>query len=99
MNDQDWRQLHQRDALGEELSAEERAVYEVGLKRLDEDESYPGQLILLRQMRAQTAALEAEQDELKARHDALKAEIAAVEATLDEPTRKALGLATASGSG
>jgi beta-phosphoglucomutase-like phosphatase (HAD superfamily) len=52
VDDRDWWQLHLRVALGEELSAEERAVYEAEMKRLDENESYPGNLALLKQLRA-----------------------------------------------
>ena len=96
---QEWSALHIRAARGETLSPEERAVYEAGLKQLEEGESYPGVLTLLKQARAQTAALEAEQAELRVRHDARKARIAVLEAALDERTRQALGLTAVAQSG
>lgn len=90
-----WWPLHLRAARGEDLTPDERAIYEAARKRIEEGESYPGDLVSLKQTRAQIMDLEAEQAALQARHDALKAEIDALESALDERTRQALGLAVA----
>jgi SMC interacting uncharacterized protein involved in chromosome segregation len=91
----EWSVLHLRAARGETLSSEENAAYQAGLQRLHESESFSGEdLALMRQARAEIAALEAEQQELRAQHDALRAQIARLEAALDERARQALGLST-----
>lgn len=95
--DQNWWQLHRRAASGEDLSAEESAVYEAALARLDAGETFPVDLAAMREVRARLAVLDAERARLTRQREALEAEITALEARLDAPMRQALGLTGSDG--
>jgi hypothetical protein len=89
---QEWQVLHQRVAMGETLSAAEQAAYEAGCQELDTEERLDGNLERLRELRAQIAAAETEQQRLRAQEAALDARIVALEARLDTRTRQLLGI-------
>ena len=88
--EQTWQALHLRAARGERLTSEERAFYEAGLSQRHQDEILNDNVILLRQARARIAEMEAEQEQLQARHDELEAEIATLEGSLSGRTRHLL---------
>ncbi len=69
---EDWLVLHRRAARGEDLTSEERAVYEAGLTRRHQEEVLDNDLADLAAARIQVAALEKEQSELKAQRDFLR---------------------------
>jgi hypothetical protein len=85
-----WWEFHRRAANGEPLTAEERAVYEAGLKQLHEDELSVVDLTEIRQLRKMIADLEASNARLRAECAALEARVAAAEASLSERTRQLL---------
>jgi predicted RNase H-like nuclease (RuvC/YqgF family) len=87
-----WQGLHQRVVMGETLNAAEQAVYEAGCEELDAEERLDGNLERLRELRAQIAAAEAEQQRLRAHGAELDARITALEARLDTRTRQLLGI-------
>src|SRR5262245_1542096 len=87
-----WQGLHQRMVMGETLNAAEQAVYEAGCEELDAEERLDGNLERLRELRAQIAAAEAEQQRLRAHGAELDARITALEARLDTRTRQLLGI-------
>ena len=87
-----WQGLHQRVVMGETLNAAEQAVYEAGCEELDAEERLDGNLERLRELRAQIAAAEAEQQRLRAHGAELDARIIALEARLDTRTRQLLGI-------
>ena len=70
-----WQVLHQRVALGGTLSAAEQAAYEAGCQELDAEERLDGNLERLRELRAQIAAAETEQQRLREREAELDARI------------------------
>lgn len=94
---EDWLALHQRAARGENLTSEERAVYEAGLTRRHQEEVLDNGFADLSAARIQVAALEKEQSELKAQRDFLEIQINSLEAALSERTREALGVVGAKG--
>jgi len=67
-------------------------VYEAGCEELDAEERLDGNLERLRELRAQIAAAEAEQQRLRAHGAELDARIIALEARLDTRTRQLLGI-------
>ena len=87
-----WQLLHQRVAMGETLNAAEQAVYETGCQELDAEERLDGNLERLRELRAQIAAAETEQQRLQEREAELDTRIIALEARLDTRTRQLLGI-------
>ena len=87
-----WQVLHQRVTLGGTLSAAEQAAYEVGCQELDAEEKLDGNLERLRELRAQIAAAETEQQHLREREAELDARIATLESRLDRRTRQLLGI-------
>jgi chromosome segregation ATPase len=87
-----WQVLHRWVALGETLTIAEQAVYESGCQEMDAEERLDGNLERLRELRAQIAAAETEQQHLKAREAELDARIVALEACLDTRTRQLLGI-------
>lgn len=89
---QRWWVLHLRAARSENLTAEERALYEAGLKQLQQEEVREGHRAGIRNLRDTVAALQSEHAQLDARRQKLDAEIMALEATLDERTRQLLGV-------
>ena len=89
---QDWQVLHRRMMQGEMLNAAEQAVYEAGCQALDAEERLDGNLERLRELRAQIAAAELEQQRLREREAELDARIVALEARLDTRTRQLLGI-------
>jgi hypothetical protein len=89
---QRWWALHLRTARRENLTAEEKAFYEAGLKQLHQEEVRANRGAGLRELRAATAALQAEHAQLHAQCEKLDAEIMALEATLDERARQLLGI-------
>jgi hypothetical protein len=86
-----WRALHLRKACGEALSDEERAAYEAGLREIQQTEGFPGDIEMLRQLRAEIARLKAEHAELQAREAELDRQMAALEARLSPEVRALLG--------
>ena len=91
---QDWQVLHRRVALGKTLTIAERAVYQSGCQEMDAEERLDANLERLRELRAQIAAAETEQQRLQAREEELDARIVALEARLDTRTRQLLGIGT-----
>jgi len=89
-----WQILHRRMALGETLTTAEPAVYESGCQEMDAEERLDGNLERLRELRAQIAAAETDQQRLQAREAELDARIAALEARLDARTRQLLGISS-----
>ena len=89
---QDWQVLHRRMMQGEMLNAAEQAVYEAGCQAFDAEERLDGNLERLRELRAQIAAAELEQQRLREREAELDARIVALEARLDTRTRQLLGI-------
>ena len=89
-----WQILHRRVALGKTLTTAEQAVYESGCQEMDAEERLDGNLERLRELRAQIAAAETEQQRLQAREAELDARIAALEARLDARTRQLLGISS-----
>lgn len=89
---QHWQVLHRRVASGETLTTAEQAVYESGCQAMDAEERVDGNLERLRELRAQIAAAEMEQQHLKAREAELDARIVAREARLDTRTRQLLSI-------
>jgi hypothetical protein len=87
-----WRALHLRHASGDSLTDEERALYESGLRELEQGESFPGDLEELRRLRAELRRLKAENTELEAKSRALDQEIATLEAKLDPRIRALLDI-------
>ena len=87
-----WQVLHQRVALGGTLSAAEQAAYEAGCQELDTEERMDGNLERLRELRAQIAAAETEQQHLREQEAELDARIVALESRLDMRTRQLLGI-------
>jgi len=87
-----WQVLHQRVALGGTLSAAEQTAYEAGCQELDAEERLDGNLERLRELRAQIAAAETEQQRLREREAELDARIVALESRLDIRTRQLLGI-------
>ncbi len=88
-----WWPLHYRAVIGEPLTAEERAVYEAGLRQLDAEEEQ----ILSRgaererqQHQQQWEGMLAERAALQAQINELKARTAKLEAGLDTPTLRAI---------
>jgi hypothetical protein len=76
--------LHLRAARCQDLSAEERALYQGGLKQIQQGKIGANSGAGLRELRAAIAALQAEHAHLFTRSEELDAEIAALEARLDE---------------
>src|SRR6266571_2127015 len=87
-----WQVLHRRVAMGETLNAVELAVYESGCQEFDAQERLDGNLERLRELRAQIAAAETEQQRLREREAELDARIVALESRLDRRTRQFLGI-------
>ena len=87
---QRWWAMHLRTARREDLSAEEKAFYEAGLKQLQQEDVIADGGAGLRDLRATTAALQAEHGRLHAQCEKLDAEIVALEAKLDNRARKLL---------
>jgi predicted RNase H-like nuclease (RuvC/YqgF family) len=87
-----WWEIHVRVCRGEELSDEERAVYEVGLRELHDEERFTVDVSSLRRTRQETMELDAKCEELQARRHELKYEISKLESALSEEARKALGI-------
>ncbi len=87
-----WQVLHQRVALGGTLNAAEQAAYETVCQELDAEERLDGNLERLRELRAQIAAAETEQQRLREREAELDARIVALESRLDMRTRQLLGI-------
>ena len=84
-----WQVLHRRVALGETLSTAEQAVYESGCQEMDAKERLGSNLERLRELRAQIAAAETEQQRLQAREAELDARIVAIVLpTLSTPNRE-----------
>ena len=89
---QHWQILHRRAVTGDTLSAAEQTVYDAGCRELDAEERLEGNLERLRELRAQIAAAETEQQALRRREEELDARIAGLEARLDARTRQLLGI-------
>lgn len=87
-----WQALHRRIAMGEILNAVEQVVYESGCQELDTDERLDGNIERLRELRAQIAAAETEQQRLQEREAELDARIISLEGRLDTRTRQLLGI-------
>lgn len=87
-----WWDLHLRTCRGEELSDEERAVYEAGRQELQDEEHVATDLTSLRQTRQEVMELDVKCDQLQARRRQLKQEISRLESALSVETRKALGI-------
>ena len=88
----EWWPLHLRFAKGEVLSPEEQRAYADGKRRLHEEESLEGSLVRIRQTRADIRALETERKLLQKRRRQLQNRVTALEATLSEKTKQALGV-------
>ncbi len=88
--DQAWWELHVRVARGMQLDASERAVYDAGLRELEDREAL-APLADARQARAELRGLEAERRGLEQRRQQLDAEIAAFESALAPQARQLLG--------
>ena len=89
-----WWSLHLRVARREQLSLDERAHYEAGLRQLHQAEILDGDLGALLQAKASLAAAEAQRAQLQERERVLAEEIATLEAALDESTRRQLARRT-----
>lgn len=87
-----WRTLHQRFALGIELTATERLQYEAGCHELDADERLDGNLARLRELRESIRAAEGDQKRLQEQEAELDARIRGLERSLDQRTRQLLGI-------
>ena len=87
-----WWDLHLRMCRGEELSDEERAVYEAGRQELHDEEHLATDLLSLRQTRQEVMGWDAKCDQLQARRRQLKQEFSRLESALSEEARKALGI-------
>lgn len=87
-----WQVLHRRIAAGETLNEAEQKTYEADCHELDATERMDGSLEMLREMRAQIALAEAEQQHLRTQEAILDARITALEERLDERTRRLLGI-------
>ena len=89
----DWHSMHQRTALGESLTPEEQGRYESVKARLDamEDERLRrSDIDRARILRRTIADAEANVAALRTYSAELSEKIRALEARLDEPTRRAL---------
>lgn len=82
-----WHALHVRVARKEELTGEERTVYEAGLKQLDQEEHLPACLEELHRARAALRTLAEENARLVERRRALAAVIASLEQTFPDRHR------------
>ena len=80
--------------LGKTLTTAEQAVYESGCQEMDAEERLDGNLERLRELRAQIAAAETDQQRLQAREAELDTRIVALEAHLDTRTRQLLGISS-----
>lgn len=89
---QQWWALHVRVARGESLAEEERSVYEAGLRQREQEEPLRADISSLQAARSSLAALEIEQTRLRKKRAELDAEIATLEASLNERTRRLLGV-------
>jgi cell division protein FtsB len=88
-----WWQLHLRNARGETLSESERQQYEAELHRQEsEAKPFTSDLGKVKQLRAQAAELKLASVELRTRLSDLEHEIDAVEDSLSETARSALGV-------
>ena len=83
MADEHWQALHRRAVMGEALSRADRAAYEAGCRQLDDGERLDGSLAQLRELRANIAAAETEQEHLRAREAELDARMADLELRLE----------------
>jgi hypothetical protein len=82
-NPKGWWDLHLRNARGEELSPEERRLYEEHLARLEGSEILSDDLEDWRLQREEITRLEAECHALQAKREDLAKEIARLDAILD----------------
>jgi hypothetical protein len=89
---QRWWTLHLRVARNENLTAEEKACYEAGLKQLQQEEVGGNGAARIRELRAAVSALQADYNQLHAKSEKLETEITALEASLDERGRQLLGV-------
>lgn len=89
---QRWWPLHLRVARGEELSAEERPLYEAGLRQVEQDDLSAVSATAIQEARAAVAVLETEHAALVARRRQLDEEIASLEKALGQQARDPLGV-------
>ena len=87
-----WWPLHMRAVEKEPLTAEEREVYEAGLKQLHAEEKLHFDVDALRRAREAVMAKRAQLERLQERRKQLEAKIALLEAALSPETRQAIGV-------
>ena len=87
-----WWPLHLRKALGQPLSDEERAFYELQLKKLDDEEVIVENLEEMRALKQRIREGIAELRRLTEERIRLEAKVAALEAALPDRVRKALAV-------
>jgi hypothetical protein len=87
-----WWALHVRVALGETLTAEERAFYDAGATEIDRQEDLGADDGAIGAARARLAVLEADTAHWRGRSQRLNEEIAAVEAALAKRTEQLLSV-------
>ena len=89
---QRWWALHLRVARGEELGAEDQALYTAGRLQLEREEKLGQTAAAAGQARAAVASLAEQHAALVARRRQLDQEIATLEAALGQQTRQLLGV-------
>ena len=88
-----WWELHLRKARGEALSDSEQTLYESELARQDREASpLSCDMDTLKQLRVQAGKLERTNADLRSRLTMLEKEIEAVEKSLSDEARTALGV-------
>jgi hypothetical protein len=87
-----WWPLHNRAAKGESLTLEERAFYEMWLKRLHEEEKIDSNLEEARAIRESIETLATERKQLEERRRQLQERAALLEAALSKQSKQALGV-------
>jgi hypothetical protein len=87
-----WWPLHIRAAKGESLTSDERAFYEMWLKRLHEEEKLDTNLDEARAIRESIKALETERSQLEERRRKLQERAALLEAALSKQAKQTLGV-------
>ena len=88
---ENWWHLHVRLARGGELSVEERATYEAGRGKLEQEETFQ-EATEAKRARLELARLEQEHAQLERQRRQLEVEIAQLESRLSEPTRQFLSV-------
>ena len=85
-----WKDLHRAFCLGEPLSLEQQEEYDAGGRELDDEEMAEIEVAGLQEELARFQALERQNERLEAERRRLNAQIAALESSLGDGTRRKL---------